>query len=266
MFDTVYIDKTEYDPSFNTGDFNIKENRLRPFIYLIADTVVEAWDFGEIKDKGLCADGLYTIRSSGSTHITHFEGAGYKCGPILFSPSNKIKALNFQEHGLIAKNAVLLLAAAGLELSIPKFTFDTSKLSELNKIKTKLGEERNSYIISITKIADEAFDRLSSGVYEDTADWALNEAYLKLNPIIRKFEKAMSNLDKSLLNRISFGIVKEGVPKIGSSLYKDGFKGATQEAISLALKILSSNLVKSIEERKCPEAVYGYKLNEIIYP
>jgi len=255
MFENVIIDlSAEHKDS--------KEYRLYPFLYLIADKVTEAGgrqlrqnivrpDF--VKDTLLVHEGR-----------PHFLDWAKNGEGVLFTPDLNYKATYLQSSGLTSKNASLLLAAAGLEITVPNFTFDIARSEEVMLVREKLEEEKNKYLASVIKLTDEAFDRIGAGVYEDTVEWALNEAFLKIKPKAVQFESAMSRLDQNILRRIGFNLISDGIPAIGSALVDKGFKEATKVSMVKVLEVLSKNLVKSIEERKKPEVVYGYKVNRHI--
>lgn len=185
-------------------------------------------------------------------------------GGALFTANTEYKAWYLQDQGLTSQNAALLLAAAGLEIMVPKFTFNIARSEEVLTVREKLIEEREKYLISVIKLTNEAFERLSIGVYQDTVDWALNEAFLKIKPKAIEFENSIAKLDRGLLQRIGYNLISEGIPAIGSALVTKGIKDATKTSVVKILEVLSKNLVKSIEERKVPEVVYGYKINQHI--
>jgi len=255
MFDEVIVD-------ISKREGESKEYRLYPFLYLVAEKVIEAGGIG-LRDQRELPNFIQTtwLVHEGRPHL--LDHAKNDEG-VLFTTDKDQKAIYLHSQGLTSKNAALLLAAAGLEITVPSFTFDIARSEEVVNIRTKLVEERKRYLISVIKLTNEAFDRLSSGVYEDTVDWALNEAFLKIKPKAIEFESAISKLDRSLLQRIGYNLISEGIPSIGSVLVSKGFKEAATMSLVKLLEVLCKNLAKSMEERKVPEVVYGYKVNQRI--
>ena len=95
-------------------------------------------------------------------------------------------------------------------------------------------------------------------------NWAFNESLLKIRPRIEEFETAVRGLDKKLLKRIGIDFVQEGIPSIGNALLEKGIKEGGRAFISSILKTLCTNLFRTIEERKYPDVVYGYKLSKFL--
>ena len=79
-----------------------------------------------------------------------------------------------------------------------------------------------------------------------------------------EFDRAMSKLDRNILKRIKYNLISEGIPAIGSALVEKGFREASNVSMVKLLEILNNILIKRFEERKAPEVVYGYEVNEHI--
>lgn len=260
MFDTVFID-TSLKPQ-NHENLNMGELKLKPFLYLIANHIWES-DNIEISNRyGLVFKSGYMINEDGYDMLLMGSRNSIPSGAVLFSPSDNIKKYNLMNQGLKSENSILLLAAAGMRMFLPNFTFDTTRLEELCKIKKKLRDERDEYLFAIAKIADESFERISNGTYEDTTEWALNEAFMKIKSSAEKIEVSFRKIDRNLLKKIGYDLFVEGVPCIVSSLEEKGVNAAASEVMVTLLKTLSSNLAKNLEGRKYPEAIYGYKLKK----
>lgn len=75
---------------------------------------------------------------------------------------------------------------------------------------------------------------------------------------------AIRKLDRNLLQRISLDLFKDAIPAIGSSLADKGLAHAGGKAIEVLLAALCGNLVKNIEMRRLPEAVYGFRLRQLL--
>ncbi|WP_321777476.1 hypothetical protein [Sulfurimonas sp.] len=250
MFDKVLIELPD------TQSTSSKEYRLYPFLYLIANEVLEA-GHRRTEQPSFIQRSLLTTEGRPNILDSAMNNEG-----VLFTTNVEHKALYLQNQGITTENAALLLAAAGLEITVPNITFDIARSEEIITIREKLIEEREKYLISVIQLTNETFDRLTSGVYNDTVDWALNEAFLKIKPKAIEFEQSMAKLNRNLLKRVGYNFISEGIPHIGSALVNKGFKEAAKVSTVKILEVLSKNLVKSIEERKMPEVVYGYKINK----
>jgi len=254
------------------NDLDEREYFLLPYIYLFADEIMEP----------IVCDGPYFpkidfpsyikpvyIFNENPPFVFDYAITAFKTGVTdymgsYFTPVKQFKKKVLSVQGVTAYNSILLLAASGLELQIPGIKFDLSRSEEIEEIRTKLETERKSYALTINKIADEAFDRLKSESYQDTVNWAINEALLKIQPRIAEFENAVHGLDKKLLQRIGIDFVKEGIPSIGNAFLEKGVKEGGRAFIASILKTLCTNLFRRIEERKYPDVVYGYKLSKYL--
>lgn len=255
MFDTVLIDFSVFNDDPNTVDS--RELALTPFLYLIANHVVEAGlPAPRLSPPDFVSRALTLVE--GRPHI--IDSAKDGRGPY-FSASKTLKAGVLRSTGITMENSVLLLAAAGLQITIPSLTFDVARSEEVTKLRTQLGEERNTYLEAMTRMADETYQRLKDGFYKDTVDWALNEAFLKIEPKAQAFDRAVLKLERPLLERLSMGFIKEGIPRIGGTLVDSGIKAAAKASIEEVLRTLATNLARHIEERRVPEVVYGYKVS-----
>lgn len=179
---------------------------------------------------------------------------------ISFNPMIRKGAL--EQQGLSATTAILILAASGIDIALPNASFDRTAAEEIARIKQSLADERIDYLLAVSKMADESFNRLNSGHYKDVFEWAANEATFKILPKAKLLEGNLSKLDKSLLERAIVQFWKEGVPAIGKALVtqdrRSGLKAAAEEAI----KVMSVSLAKGIEQKKTPEANYILKLSQ----
>jgi hypothetical protein len=250
MFGTVIIDFTPLRLHSSAP----LETRLYPFLYLVADQVLEA---GFKRSSRLPFVNLVNAIDEGRPHLLDMAKNGEG---ILFTADTDLKASLLQGQGLTAQNAILLLAAAGLEISVPNLSLDIARSEEIATVREKLEEERTRYVIRVTELADQAFERLSNGQYKETAAWAIDQAAFKIAPVARQYELAIRKLDRSLLDRIGLNFFKEGLPAIGSTLSEKGVAAARGKAIRVVLEVMCNNLALTIEERKRPEGVYGVKL------
>lgn len=234
------------------------ETRFFPMIYLLADKVVEIG----VKRTEEC-DFVEKLATE-SNEFTVFEDIKDHLDYTIFSPESTLKRKILQQKPVDASLAVLVLAAAGLEITLPNLHFDHSRTDELVKIKDSLIEECQEYRSAIIELADESFDRLVGRAYGDVVEWAENEAMFKIQPKAQKLQQAIKKSDRKLLERINYGFFQEGIPAIGSALLDGGFQEAKKEVIKAMLKVLSNNLFLRIEERKAPEVVYGIKVGKAL--
>jgi len=181
---------------------------------------------------------------------------------LITSFSPLIKRASAKQQGLNATTAMLVLAAAGIEICLPNTSYDRKAEDEIFLIKEKLEEERQEYLESIAMMADESLHRIKSNDLKDIYDWAQNEAALKIKPKAQLLERKLKKLDKSLIKRAGISFWKEGVPVIGKELVSNGGGAAIKVLAEEVIKTLSTNLARSIEERKIPEATYVYKLSK----
>ncbi len=181
---------------------------------------------------------------------------------VVVSNSPTIRKGVLEQQGLNATTAILILAAAGIEVILPNVSLNRNAKPEIHEIKEKLAEERNNYLVAVTKMADESFSRLKSGDLKDIYDWAKTEATLKIQPKARLLQNNLKKLNSPLLHRAGVSFWQDSVPAIGQALVNDGAKGATKTAAIELIKLLSTTLAKRIEERQIPEAAYSFKLSK----
>jgi hypothetical protein len=180
---------------------------------------------------------------------------------LVYSTSPSICRGALEQQGLNATTALLTLAAAGVDIALPNISFSRKSTDEIEKIRAKLEEERVRYIAAVSLIADQAFDRLSSGDFQDIFAWARTEASLKILPKARLLQSQLKKLDRSLLQRAGFQFWKEGVPAIGKALVDSGKEAAIRSVAEELIRVLAGTLAKRVEERRIPEAAYTLKLS-----
>lgn len=198
-----------------------------------------------------------------------YESRGDESLPIhvpedefIYAPhADSIVARAMEQKGLRSSTAVLILAAAGIEIALPNVCFENTEADEFNEIKEILSEERTAYLTAITSMADEAYGRLVGEEFDDIYEWAANEARFKIVPSVVHLEKKTSMLNRSLLRRAKLCFWQEGVPAIGAALSED--KSITKTLAVTMISLLSSSLAKSIEERQAPEATYILKASKL---
>ena len=249
-------------------DLDEREYLLLPYIYLFADEILEpvvckGAAFPEV-DVPSFVKPVYIFHDNPpyvcDYAITTFKAGNPEYMGSYFTPVRAFKRRMLSVQGVTAYNSVLLLAAAGLELQLPALTFDVTRSEEIEAVREKLTNERVEYVDAVTRMADEAYERLESGSYEDTVDWALDSAFLKIGPKVHGFEKAMRSADRKLLERLGVSFVSEEIPAIGNAFLERSLKEGGRQIIVSVLKTLCSNLFRSMEERKYPEVLYGYKV------
>ena len=179
----------------------------------------------------------------------------------MYSTSPSICRGALEQQGLNATTALLTLAAAGVDIALPNISFSRKSTDEIEEIRAKLEEERVRYIAAVSLIADQAFDRLSSGDFQDIFAWARTEATLKILPKARLLQSQLKKLDRSLLQRAGFQFWKEGLPAIGKALVDSGKEAAIRSVAEELIRVLAGTLAKRVEERRIPEAAYTLKLS-----
>ena len=184
-------------------------------------------------------------------------------GEFVYTKQEWIKDAHMIKMGISARTSILLLAAAGLEFALPKFSLGVPNADEVVDLKQKLREEREAYLGAVAKLASESFDRINSGAYRDAVEWARNESEFHINPKIVELERALLKQNKTILKRLSVDFIRDGIPAVGQALMADGIGAASRLLAEESLKLASNSLAKSIEHRRAPEASYCVKLREV---
>jgi hypothetical protein len=180
---------------------------------------------------------------------------------LVYSTSDVTCRGALEQQGLNATTALLTLAAAGVDIALPNVSFSRRSADDVAEIRTKLKNERVIYLGAVSEMADQAFQRLSSGDFRDVYDWAKNEATLKILPKARQLQSQLRKLDRSLLERAGLQFWQEGIPAIGKALVDSGKEAAIRSVVEETIRVLAVTLAKRIEERKIPEAAYTLKLS-----
>jgi len=258
------------------------EDNLYPNLYLIADEIYESGFDHFSGEKNRYSS--YDINNRPSfvkpleDPLTVIEGplnfkdnmpknlvkAVHDPKGIYFTPSQRRRQFFLQKRGLDADTAILILAASGLEIALPNIFPDITASDELAQIRNTLEEERTKYVTAMTRLADESFDRLVNGVYQDTFSWGASEATFKIQPLVTELEKSISKLDKKLIKRSDIQFFKDGVPAIGSTLFEKGIKEAGLKACSEILKVFCTGVSEKIEYQRNPIASYILKVKKLI--
>lgn len=183
---------------------------------------------------------------------------------LIISSSNLVNKWTLEAQGLNANTAILCLAAVGLDIVLPRVLFETISDDRIDIIKDKLQEERNDYINTITKIADEAYNRIESGDLSEIMDWARNEVHFKLLPKARSVDQNAKKLSGKIIKDAGLSFLEDGIPAIGAGLVQgnliEASKIAGEEFLKLALVTLGSN----IRRRNTPEISYVLKIAKAI--
>ena len=179
----------------------------------------------------------------------------------VFSKNQIVQTALLQDQGLNPTSSILLLASAGINISLPNLVISETAIAELLPVKEKLTEERNEYLLAVTKIANESYDRLLEGKYKDAFEWANNEAQFSIHPKAIELESQINKLDSKTKKNLGLSIWKDGIPAIGKGLADGGFKGAANAFGHEILKNLCGEIVKRRIEETSPLANYIVKLN-----
>lgn len=166
--DDSAIAKARTGDSITRLDVDQAELSLIPFLYLIANEVVEVKPRLLFPERSPTLPFVQLVPRFADNRGHILDEALYGKPGAYFSPIKPLKALVMSRRGITMQNAVLILAAAGIELSLPNLTFDASKAEEIIAVREKLAEERADYLIAVSKMANEAYARLVQGAYRDT--------------------------------------------------------------------------------------------------
>lgn len=183
---------------------------------------------------------------------------------FVLSSSTFVHRAYLSDHGLNAQTAILCLAAVGLDIMLPNVTFDFFADEEIERIKEKLQEERHNYLEVVATLAEQSYERLQDGDYNDVLRWAESEAAFKLAPKARILEEAVSSLAARQLRRAGYSFWKDGVPAIGAAYISGGLVSAGAVGAQAALKTLVQTIGAGRSERLIPEVAYAMKLNKAL--
>lgn len=180
----------------------------------------------------------------------------------IVSSSPVLNKFALKDQGLNANTAILCLAAMGIDLVLPNICFEEASKDEVQSIKEKLKEERIAYLSAITSMANESYQRLTSGELDDVMSWARNEVAFQLYPKARHIENSLLKLEKKSLKQAGVSFLKDGIPAIGSGFVNNGWREATKVTIEQTLKLITYALGQKIENRIIPEISYIVKISE----
>lgn len=268
------------------------ETKLISILYLLADNVYEVGDIvlqtgersaSKIKDdcEIICKDGaivkpLYgapllkpklpfglEYKNPESAIFIEHSKANNLDDEVVFTKKGWVRKAYIASQGLTSRTCLMLLAAAGLEVTLPNAFIENKSSDELIQAKEKLYGERQVYLNAISKLAAESYERVLAGEYGDIIAWSRNEANIKILPKSIALQESLKKLDKNILHRLGVSFIKDGIPAIGQALSEEGINKSLSVAAIEFLKILSGSLAKSIEGRKAPEVNYGLKIMKV---
>ncbi|WP_170369635.1 hypothetical protein [Ruegeria arenilitoris] len=179
---------------------------------------------------------------------------------FVLSPSPLIHKAHLADNGLNAQTAILCLASVGLDVMLPNVSFDLLADEEIKRMKEEFRDERLQYLEVASALAQQAYDRLKEGDYEDALRWAESEVAFKLAPKARLIEEAVSSHTTRQLRKAGYSFWKEGVPTIGAAYLSGGLGAASLTAGKEALRTLVATVSASKEERSLPEVAYAMKI------
>ena len=179
---------------------------------------------------------------------------------FIYANDEFFHTLMMESQGITASNAILCLAAVGLNLILPNVSLDMIAEEEIEKIRTDLQEERVSYLNAITEIADETYERFKEKEFSEIMRWAEDEVTFKLLPKARCLEDSILKLDKQTLNKAGLKLWKDGVPVITSAYMSGGMMSAAKVSVEETLKIISHILQKRSNDRHLPQIAYAAKI------
>ena len=269
IFGTIVLDRSGGDQSLVSQGAVSNFERLVPFIYLVSDEVIEAADDWE---EGSSSSEVPKLQGK-LPWVTRRVFASKKNRPYmvdlarhdavaLFSPDFRVNRLYMGERASFeASQAALALACAGLEIWMPKFSFNVCNVDEVYKAREKLEEERQAYKLAIQKLSGECYERLLAGYYEDAVDWALDHAQIHIRPVADEYTAAMSKLNGNFLSRLEYQFLNDEQGSLSQTYIEKGIATTGRDAMVRLLKSIFKNWSLAAEERKGALAVYGFKLS-----
>ena len=182
-------------------------------------------------------------------------------GDMLMSTDHELKLEFLGKNPKSSRTAVLALAAAGIEIGLPRVRLDISRREEYLRVKETLEEERLAYLIAISQYADEALDRLRANPNLETIIWAQDQAERKILPRVVELELALKRQSKSRLERLKAAFIETVIPAVGSTL--SNLDTPYQKAVILdkLLQIFSTELAQQRILKRFPEASYQVGLS-----
>lgn len=181
---------------------------------------------------------------------------------FILTSSKFVNRASLQGQKVNPNTAILCLAACGLDLMLPNLSFDLVADEEIERLKELLYEERVDYLNSITRIADETYDRIQTGKLSDIMFWAESEVTFKLLPKARILEKQTPKVSKKTLSKAAYQFWTDGVPAIGKAYFEDGTGRAVKVSTENLLRFLSEVIIREDKLRDLPEVSYAMKLSQ----
>ncbi len=181
---------------------------------------------------------------------------------FVLSSSEVVHQAYLRDHGLNAQTAVLCLAAVGLDIMLPNVAFDLFADDEIERIKETLQEERHSYLEVVSKLAEQSYEGLKDGQYEDVLRWAESEAAFKLAPKARMLQESVSSMASRQLRRAGYSFWRDGVPAIGAAYIGGGIVPASTVSAQAALRTLVQAISSARAEGLVPEVTYAMNISK----
>lgn len=179
---------------------------------------------------------------------------------FVLSGSEFVNRAALAGKGMNPVSAILCLASVGIDIMLPNISFSHLADEEIDALKHKYLEERNAYLELVSGVAEEAFDRLREGDFEELIVWARDTSTFKFIPKAREIERAVGMTSKSELRKAGFNFWKNGVPAIGSAIASGGLVGGTTAITVHALRSLVDIVSRNSEKKRLPEVGYALKI------
>jgi hypothetical protein len=179
---------------------------------------------------------------------------------LVLSPSALVHKAHLRDSGLNAQTAILCLAAVGLDVMLPNLSFDLFADEEIERMKEDFRDERHQYLELSSKLAEQAYDGLKGGNFDDVLRWAEAEVAFKLAPKARLLEEAVSASATRQLRKAGYSFWSDGVPSIGAAYLGGGIAAAGIATGKVALKALVEAVGAGHSERKLPEVAYAMRI------
>jgi hypothetical protein len=124
------------------------------------------------------------------------------------------------------RSAVLMLAAAGIEIVLPSVIVRELNGELLAEVRDKLAAERMEYLAAVAELGGASATKIAKKEYSEILDWATDLIERKVWPKAVKFNRAMRMQDKAFLERLQYTPMLKRLPVIGAKALTGDIIGA----------------------------------------
>ncbi len=179
---------------------------------------------------------------------------------LVLSQSQAVHDAVLLDNGITANSALLVLAAAGLDIMLPNAAVNLRSAEEIEEIKSSLATERAAYLQAIADLAKGSFEQLQGASFAELLLWAENHVALEIAPKARSYEVAVSKYKPSLLRRAGYSFWTNGVPAIGAAYLGGGLLPSLSVASVQTLQAVVSSISGEERSLDVPEVSYAMKI------